>query len=203
MHYRQLSKTTLGILFSIATPLVFADNIDNPWQVRVGVSKIAPTSNPGSITPGRIDIDSDIGPTFNLAYFITPHWAVDVLAGLPFKHDIRLNGSKVGSTRHLPPIVSLQYHFIPEGTFRPYVGVGVNYTHFFDEKLDNGAKLQLSDSWGAAFQAGLDVVIDEHWTVGSDVRYAKINSDVRIAGSKVGSVDVDPTIYSINLGYRF
>jgi outer membrane protein len=203
MHYRQLSKTTLGILFSIATPLVFADNIDNPWQVRVGVSKIAPTSNPGSITPGRIDIDSDIGPTFNLAYFITPPWAVDVLAGLPFKHDIRLNGSKVGSTRHLPPIVSLQYHFIPEGTFRPYVGVGVNYTHFFDEKLDNGAKLQLSDSWGAAFQAGLDVVIDEHWTVGSDVRYAKINSDVRIAGSKVGSVDVDPTIYSINLGYRF
>ena len=134
-------------------------------------------------------------------------WSVNVkynqgpyFAGLTY---IKLNGDKVGSTRHLPPIVSLQYHFLPGAKVQPFVGVGVNYTYFFDEHLDNGAKLELSDSWGAAFQAGVDVAIDEHWSLGADVRYAKINSDVRIAGTKVGSVDVDPTIYSFNLGYRF
>lgn len=200
MQYRWLRRTTLGALLCVAAPLVYAES---PWQVRVGISDIVPTSAPGNISPGTIDINSSVGPTFNIAYFLTPNWAIDVLGGLPFKHDIKLNGDKVGSTRHLPPIVSLQYHFLPGAKVQPFVGVGVNYTYFFDEHLDNGAKLELSDSWGAAFQAGVDVAIDEHWSLGADVRYAKINSDVKIAGTKVGSVDVDPTIYSFNLGYRF
>jgi outer membrane protein len=203
MKFRWPRRITLGALLCVATPLVYADTADTPWQVRAGISNIVPTSSPGNIAYGRIDIDSSIGPTFNLAYFITPHWAVDVLGGLPFKHDIRLNGDKVGSTRHLPPIVSLQYHFAPNSTFRPFVGIGVNYTHFCEEDLDGGAKLELSDSWGPAYQVGLDVAIAEHWTLGGDVRYAKINSEVKIAGSKVGNVDVDPTIYSLNIGYRF
>jgi outer membrane protein len=54
-----------------------------------------------------------------------------------------------------------------------------------------------------AFQAGLDVALDANWSLGGDVRYAKIDSDVKINGVKVGSVDVDPTVYSLNLGYRF
>ncbi len=189
-----------GLLLSVSLPSLAADS---PWLVRLGVSKIVPTSDPGSISPGEIDIDSDTGPTFNVAYFFTPNLAVDVLGGLPFKHDIKLNGSKVGNTKHLPPIVSLQWHFAPDAKVQPFVGIGLNYTYFYDEHLDNGAKLELSDSWGAAFQAGLDVAIDKHWSLGGDVRYAKIDSDVKIAGQKVGSVDVDPFVYSLNVSYRF
>lgn len=200
MQYRRLRRTALGALLCVAAPLVYAES---PWQVRVGISDIVPTSDPGNISPGKINIGSSVGPTFNIDYYITPHWAVDVLGGFPFKHDLKLNGQEVGNTRHLPPIVSLQYHFLPGAKVQPFVGVGINYTHFLDEHLDSGAKLELSDSWGPAFQAGVDVAIDEHWSVGTDVRYAKINSDVKIAGTKVGNVDVDPTIYSLNLGYRF
>lgn len=176
---------------------------DFHWMVRGGFSQIVPTPDSGHITPGKVDIDNDIGPTFNIAYFITPHWAVDLLGGLPFKHDIRLNGGKVGSTKQLPPIVTFQYHFFPYASVRPFVGIGVNYTHFFEEKLDGGGDLHLSDSWGLAYQAGFDVALGEHWSIGTDVRYARIDSDVKINGNKVGKVDVDPMVYSLNVGFRF
>lgn len=201
MSLHWLSHATLGALLLAGSLAAHAG--DSPWQARIGVSKIVPTSDSGSILPGEVDIDSDTGPTVNLAYFFTPNLAIDVLGGLPFKHDIKLNGSKIGSTKQLPPIVSLQYHFAPEARLRPFVGVGLNYTYFFDEKLDNGADLELSDSWGAAFQVGLDVALDDNWTLGGDVRYAKIDTDVKVNGVEVGSVDVDPTVYSLNLGYRF
>lgn len=201
MSLNWFSHATLGTLLLAGVPLAYA--ADTPWLARAGVSYIVPTSDPGDILPGTIDIDSDPGLTFNVAYFFTPHLAIDVLGGLPFEHDIKLNGDKVGKTKQLPPIVSLQYHFAPDAQIRPFVGIGLNYTYFYDEELDNGAKLELSDSWGAAFQVGLDVAIDEHWSLGGDVRYAKIDSDVKINGNKVGSVDVDPTVYSLNLGYRF
>ena len=201
MSLHWLSQATFGTLLLAGTALAHAG--DSPWQARIGVSTIVPTSDSGSILPGEVDIDNDTGPTFNLAYFLTPNLAIDVLGGLPFEHDIRLGGSKIGSTKQLPPIVSLQYHFAPEARLRPFVGIGVNYTYFYDEKLDNGADLELSDSWGAAFQVGLDVALDDNWTVGGDVRYAKIDTDVKVNGVKVGSVDVDPTVYSVNLGYRF
>lgn len=201
MSLHWLSHAALGSLLLAGTAIAQAG--DSPWQARVGISNIVPTSDSGDISPGTVDIDSDAGLTFNVAYFFTPNLAIDVLGGLPFKHDIKLNGSKVGNTKQLPPIVTLQYHFAPDAQIRPFVGIGLNYTYFYDEELDNGAELELSDSWGAAFQVGLDVALDDNWSLGGDVRYAKIDSDVKINGNKVGSVDVDPTVYSLNLGYRF
>lgn len=204
MSLHWFSPTTLGaLLLAGAGAAQAAAPGEYAWQARVGVSTIAPTSDSGRILPGEVDIDNDTGPTFNVAWFITPNLAIDVLGGLPFEHDIRLAGSKIGKTKQLPPIVSLQYHFAPEARLRPFVGIGVNYTYFYDEQLDNGADLELSDSWGAAFQAGLDYALDEQWSLGGDVRYAKIDTEVKVNGVKVGSVDVDPTVYSVNLGYRF
>lgn len=196
-----LHSGLLGSLFLMSNTQILA--AESPWQIRLGVSTLVPASDPGSITPGQIDIDNDTGPTFNIAYFITHNLAVDVLGGLPFKHDIKLNGSKVGDTKQLPPIVTLQWHFSPDAPIRPFVGIGLNYTYFYDEHLDSGADFELSDSWGIAYQAGIDVAIDDHWSIGGDVRYARIDSSVKIDDQKVGSVDVDPFVYSLNLAYRF
>lgn len=177
----------------------------SPWQLRAGISLIVPKSDNGSIIDNTADVTvgNRAGPTFNIAYFISPNWAIDLLGGLAFKHQIDVNGARAGETKQLPPILSLQYHFRPEATLRPYVGVGLNYTAFVDEKLDNGAKLKLGDSWGPALQAGLDYALDQHWTLGVDIRYARINTKVRINGTDVGDVDVNPTVYTFNIGYRF
>jgi len=81
--------------------------------------------NPQSDNNPVVEVDSATMFTFNGTYMIDPHWGVELLAALPFEHDINLNGGpKVGSAKHLPPTLSLQYHFIPEGKIQPYVGLG-------------------------------------------------------------------------------
>ncbi len=211
MHFltqgHKLALPLLGLvsaLFSMQHALA-AETEFKHWQVRAGASLIVPTSDSGTIANDSIDvkIGNRVGPTVNLAYFFTPNWSVDVLGGLPFKHQIKFNDAHAGEAKQLPPILSLQYHFNPEGQISPFIGVGVNYTKFLEEKADNGAKVALSDSWGPALQVGLDVALNEQWTVGGDIRYAKINTDVRINGQKLGNVDVDPVVYSLNVGYRF
>lgn len=187
-------------LFSVPT---YAD--DFRWQVRGAVSNIDPTSSPGSIlnNTAKVNIDDTVGVTGTVSYFLNPNIALDLLVGLPPEHDILVAGQKAAKTKHLPPILSLQYHFLPDAQIRPYVGAGLNYTYFFDEKLNDGNKLDLSDSFGFAAQIGADYQINQQWSVGADIRYADIRTDVKINGNKVGAVDVNPTIYSVNVGYRF
>lgn len=194
-----LSGTLLLLLASSAGAA------DYQWQVRGALSNVAPTSSPGRIfnNTAVVDIDDAFSVTGTISYFINPNLALDLLVGWPPQHDIQVNGTKVGETRHLPPILGLQYHFTPDAVFSPYVGVGLNYTYFFDSKLDSGDKLHLSSSLGAAAQLGFDYRVSSQWSIGADVRYADINTDVKINGNKVGNVDVNPVVYSLNAGYRF
>lgn len=188
----------------ILTPALAAES--SPWLLRVGAHEISPRSSNGTVAGATLDVDSRLGATFNVAYFLTRHWAVDVLAALPFEHDLSLNGSKVGSTKHLPPTVSVQYHFMPQSGFSPYVGAGINYTTFWEDKLDNSpAALDIEDSWGLAAQLGLDIKLDlaGHWRLGMDLRYIDIDAKVKVGGADAGTARIDPLAYGMNLGYRF
>jgi outer membrane protein len=188
----------------LMTPALAAE--PSPWLLRLGIHEISPNSDAGTVAGARLDVDSRLGPTFNIGYFLTPNWAIDVLAALPFKHDLSLNGAKVGSTRQLPPTVSLQYHFLPDAAFSPYVAAGINYTTFWEDKLDNSpAGLDIEDSWGLAAQLGLDIRLDlqGQWRLGMDLRYIDIDADVKVAGVKAGTAKIDPLAYGMTLGYRF
>lgn len=174
------------------------------WQVRAGVSDIEPKSGASSTAAGDINVDNQFGPSVNLTYFFTPQIAIDVLGALPFKHDINIDGNKAASTKHLPPVVSLQYHFLTDSPLQPYLGVGLNYTWFFDEHLNgSSANLQIKNSFGVAAQAGLDWKFDEHWLAGVDLRWVDIDADTSVNGTPIGTVHVDPLVYSATLGYRF
>src|SRR5690606_365004 len=83
------------------------------WTFSVGAHVVAPKSGNGSLAGGALDADvgDDWRPTITAEYFLTDRLGVEVLAALPFEHDIELNGVRAGSTKHLPPTVSLQYHF--------------------------------------------------------------------------------------------
>ncbi|RLE23923.1 MAG: hypothetical protein DRJ50_05450, partial [Actinobacteria bacterium] len=110
------------------------------------------------------------------------------------------------STKHLPPTVSLQYHFMPTSKFQPYVGVGINYTNFFSEKTTGpltGSNLSLGDSWGLAGQIGFDVMIGENWFLNLDARYMNIETKARLDGTSIGTVKIDPMVYGGHVGFRF
>ena len=175
----------------------------NDWIWRVGLHSVQPKSD----NHGIVNVDSAASLTFNGTYLFAPNWGVEVLAALPFSHDINLNGGgKVADVKHLPPTVSLQYHFNPGGAVRPYVGAGLNYTLFFDESTKGalaGADLELDASFGPAAQVGLDVDFGTHWFVNIDARWFDIDTKAKLNGDSIGTVEIDPYAAGVSIGRRF
>jgi outer membrane protein len=173
------------------------------WLVRVGASYVSPTSN----NHETVSVESATSATINLGYMMTDCWALELLAAYPFKHDLELqDGTKIGSTEHLPPTLSLQYHFRPTEKFQPYVGVGLNFTAFFSEKTTGplaGTDLNLGDSWGLAGQIGFDVLFNDTWFFNADARYIDIDTKATLDGVSLGKVEVDPWVFGGHIGFRF
>lgn len=208
-----MRTTSLLLPASLATALVLAASpamaqSKGDWTVAAGVHQVAPKSSNGTLAGGlQVDVDSDIKPTITGEYFIADNLGIELLAALPFKHDININGlGRVGSTKHLPPVVSLQYHFNSTGKVSPFVGAGLNYTTFFSEETGGalaGSTLKLDDSWGLAAHAGLDFAIGSNGALRVDVRWIDIDSDVKLNGEKLGTVNIDPLAYGVAYVSKF
>jgi outer membrane protein len=190
------------------------------WVVRVGMSNIAPDDSSNNVSVAGADlgvgvnVDSNTQLGLNFVYLYSPHLAIEVLAASPFNHDIGLDTvGPLGSTKHLPPSVSANYYFSePSAKFQPYVGVGINYTIFFDEEFSSAnsnagfSKLHLDNSFGLAAQVGFDYMLDEKWLVNASLRWFDIDTEASFdLNGSAGNVDVsiDPFVYSITAGYRF
>ena len=173
------------------------------WLIRAGASYIDPKSNNHDV----VSVDSATSFTFNVSYFMTDAWALELLAAYPFKHDIELkDGTDVGKTKHLPPTLSIQYHWAPQSVFQPYVGVGLNFTTFFSEELYGpleGADLSMGNSWGLAGEVGADIKLNDAWFLNLSIRYMDIETKAKINGESIGKVDISPWIYGGNVGFRF
>lgn len=189
----------------LAPMFAHADCFDQakPWTARLGLHNIDPAGGTSHTAAGDIDVKSKVGPTLNLDYRVCRNVTIDVLGALPFTQDIKLNGTTVGSTRHLPPTLTVQYHPLPDAQFDPFVGVGVNRTFFFNESISNGPNLQLSNTWGFAAQGGVDWKFAPRWVVGVDLRYIQIEPNASVGGTPIGKVKIDPLAYGVSLGYRF
>ncbi|ERF78317.1 OmpW family outer membrane protein [Gallibacterium anatis] len=193
------------------------------------------THNYKSDLPLSYDFDVNSNAQLGLTgtYMITDNLGVELLAASPFSHEIKLNTLSVGNndikdvgtiakTKHLPPSLYLQYYFLDANSpARPYVGAGINYTHFFDthfnSTIDNAGlgvtahNLKLKDSWGPVVNAGIDINITDKLFFNTSVWWAKIKTkatfDLKDANGKMHSqearVTLDPTIFFVGLGYRF
>ncbi|MCC5071760.1 outer membrane beta-barrel protein [Xanthomonas campestris pv. campestris] len=192
---------------SVSAPALAQSKGD--WLLGVGAHQVAPKSDNGSLAGGTLDVDvgTDIRPTITAEYFIADNWGIEVLAALPFEHDINIRGlGRVGSTKHLPPVVSLQYHFNSQGKVSPFVGAGINYTRFFSTETSGalaGNDLDLDASWGLAAHAGLDVKISDRGALRVDLRWIDIDSDASLNGNRIGTVNIDPLVYGVAYVHRF
>ena len=174
------------------------------WLLRVGVGMVDPKSDNGEIA----SVDSGAAVVFNGTYMLSSTFGLELLAATPFTHDIELvdGGTKVGETKHLPPTVSLQYHFPTQGAFKPYAGLGLNYTVFFDEETRgplDGMDLDLDDSFGIAAQLGFDYDINENMFFNIDARWINIETDAELNGEALETVEIDPLVYSLTVGWKF
>jgi len=200
------TRNVLLLLFSalsISTPTANAYE-PGDWIVRVGTGTVDPKSGNGAV----VSVDSGTTLVFNATYMFSSNVGIELLAAAPFSHAIKLaaDGTKVGETKHLPPTLSLQYHFDTEGTISPYVGAGINYTLFFDEKTSGplqGLALDLEPSFGIAAQAGLDYAFAENMRVNVDLRWMNIETDADVDGTFLETVEIDPLVYSLTFGWKF
>ena len=158
---------------------------------------LAPTATP------KVGDSTRPGATF--VYMYTDNIGFEILAALPFKHEITNDGDKIGETKHLPPTFSVQYYFNPQSKVRPFVGLGLNYTTFFSSKtVDSlGGDLDLDDSFGLAAQVGIDYDLDEKWFLTADVRYMNIETTATNNAAGSTDVEINPTVVSVGVGYKF
>ncbi|SPY32834.1 outer membrane beta-barrel protein [Pasteurella canis] len=176
--------------------------------VRGGPIMVVPKASTNSDT-FKFDVNSNAQLGLTATYMATENIGIELLAATPFSHEITLGNKLVGKTKHLPPSLYAQYYFLnKDASARPYVGAGVNYTTFFSEKaiLDGVTDLKLKDSWGMAFNAGVDIKLADNLFLNTSVWYAKIKSKAtfKLSGDE-HKVDVklDPTVFFLGLGYRF
>jgi outer membrane protein len=185
----------------------------DPWLVRAGASIVDPQHDNGTLDLGRavealpstdISVDNATSFTFTVSYFFNENVAVELLAAYPFSHDFKLTNVNVdGKVDHLPPTLSLQWHFPFGDRWKPYVGAGINWTMFSNAHVDAPVNVSLDDSIGLALQTGIDIALTEKWLLNFDVRYIHITSDAHVNGVNVGTVDINPMVYGVNVGYRF
>ena len=206
MSIRLLPLCAALALGSLATPALAQSAGD--WTIAVGAHQVNPKSDNGSLAGNTLDVEvgSDIKPTITAEYFVADHLGIEVLASWPFEHAIAINGlGTVGSTKHLPPTVSLQYHF-GQGKVTPFLGAGVNFTVFGSEQTSGalaGSRLELDKSWGLAAHAGIDFRLGERSAIRVDARWIDIDTDARLDGVDLGTVQIDPLIYGVAYVIRF
>lgn len=231
---RKTLFTASLLAVALAAPLAQAHQAGD-IIVRAGAITVDPREDSSTLkfdgasaagTSATLDSDTQLG--LNFAYMVTDKIGIELLAATPFSHEVGVKGvsnavniggldGKLGDIKHLPPTLSVVYYPLDsKSAFKPYVGIGINYTTFFQEDLSSERKAQgfsnldLDDSWGLAFQVGADYMLTDKLMINAQVRYIDIETDATVSGptalgvnkTKV-DVDVDPMVYMVGLGYKF
>lgn len=171
-----------------------------PWMVRARAVHLD-SANKDS-TGLNLSINDKWLPEFDISYFFTPNIAAELVLTVPQRHTVSAGGTAIGSVRHLPPTLTVQYHFTGSAAIQPYLGVGVNYTRFSSVSLPAGVDVK-RNSFGLAFQVGADIPVAKNTYLNVDVKKVYIKTDVSAAGTTIGTFKVDPVLFGVGVGWRF
>ncbi len=200
-HHRSL--LALSVAAALLAPMAASQAAEGPWQVRVRAVNLEPADK-DTIAITDVSVSNKLIPEVDISYHFTPNLAAELILTVPQKHDVSssAHGGVIGSLKHLPPTLLVQYHFCPDSTLRPYVGAGLNYTNFSSVKLPTGFDVE-RNSVGVALQAGLDVAIAKDTYLNFDLKKVQIRTDLSANGAKLGTIKVDPVLFGVGIGWRF
>ena len=194
----------------------------NPWMVRFRALGVVPDDrssmrlNGAAYAGQNLAVSNSLVPEVDITYFFTKNFAVEVIAGVT-PHSIKAKGplaglgvGKVGSTILLPPTITAQYHFYLTDTIKPYVGAGINYTFFLDEKAKGVfTGFDVKNTFGFALQAGVDIMLDKHWGINVDVKKLFLEPKYRAYTPALGGVvatgkaKLNPWLIGAGVTYKF
>lgn len=192
------------LLYSTSSLAGNADFKAGDIMVRARVVGVVPQVDSSLSIGGTVKVDSSVVPELDATYFFTPNIAVEAIAAVT-PHDVKTDGGvDAGSAWLLPPTITLQYHFNQLESIKPYIGAGVNYTHFFNADAGALTSVKYDDSFGAALQAGADIPLDNNFYANIDVKKVFISTTAKFSPSGIqADVDIDPWLIGVGIGYKF
>lgn len=232
-----MKKTLISLLIGAAFAPMLAQAEAGDWVVRLRAVDVSPNEDsklgklvnqnvaPVMSNNAELKVDDNVIPELDISYYFTKHIAAELILALGTKHDVKIANEPgavvpnqlLGSVDALPPTLTAQWHFNPDATIDPYVGLGVNYTIMLDRNLKinqgplAGSKIKVDrDSWGLAFQAGVDINLKDGWLINADVKYLTLDTDVELRNplngnrwTKIDSLDINPWVIGVGIGKKF
>jgi outer membrane protein len=232
-----MKKTLLSALIASALLPMFAHAEAGDWVVRLRAAHISPNedSKLGKLvnqnvanvmsSGAELKVDSNTIPEIDISYYFTKNIAAELILATGSKHDVKIikdsqttiTNQLLGSVDVLPPTLTAQWHFMPDQTFDPYVGAGVNATFMLDRNLNirqgtlaggSNTKIKIDrNSFGPALQAGFDINLKDGWLINADVKYIWMDTDVKLKFNgdwkKIDSLDINPWVVGIGIGKKF
>lgn len=200
-----MNKTRLALAalaLATALPAAQAQQADTgAWLLRARALHL--DSRNEDSTPLKLGINNKTFPEVDVSYFFTPNFAAELVLTYPQKQTVHSStlGADIGTLKHLPPVLTAQYHFtgLP---VRPYVGAGVNATFFSSVHLPAGFSID-KRSVGWAANIGVDIPVGNGVLINVDAKKVQLDTDVKSNGVKVGTLKIDPVLFSVGVGYRF
>ncbi len=220
MHFSlYISFIVFGFVILVSPCIAYEQGT---WFARIGPALIEPndsSSDVEGLANTGVRVDNNVTLGFTIGYMLTSKYAIELLGVTPSKHDLRGKDGlgalgKIADVDVFPPTLSLQYHFDGTTKFHPYVGAGINYTHFPDENVSSSletalggkTRLDVDDSWGLAVQAGMDYSINNNWFINAAIWYVDIEADATLKTNGVSrdvDIDIDPWVLFTGIGRKF
>lgn len=231
-----MKKTLLLPLVALGT-LLATGSAFAQYTVQLGVANVDPGANAspttGSLTPPNalsLNVKSQVTAFFSVSRAIDDNWDVQLALGAPPVHDITLkvvnasslppsvasqNGQKIGTVSQVAPTMFANYKFGGAAdAFRPFIGVGVNYTAFTDPKSNslndsiNGGPTnsKLTDSWGLAAQVGAVYKLNGPWSVSATWSTADVKTTLTtntLGIERKTEIKFSPSVFILAVGYSF
>jgi outer membrane protein len=222
------AATTLLVL---ATSVAHADSVpDN--TLRVGAYYVEYHSHAddisGPFVPTGLNVHVNDVETLYLAYVrrLSEHFDLELAAGIPpltktegrgpaTLGSVPYNGQVISTARWFAPTLLLNYKFFDDShAWRPYVGVGVNYAHFYDRQSTGAGdaasggptSIKLPDSVGPAATVGMSYRLQDRWSLYASYSATVVKS--RLTADTAGvmrtsEISFGPRAVVVAAGYTF
>ncbi|MEM5439862.1 OmpW/AlkL family protein [Paraburkholderia diazotrophica] len=197
---------------ALTTPHAFAADSDSTSGIHAGdtlvrlraISIVPQVRTSDTLSTLNVDVNNATVPELDFTYMIRDNIGVELILATS-RHQLTSSLGGLGGVNVLPPTLLLQYHFNHQGQVRPYVGVGVNYTYFYNNGLHAaGQDISIKrSSFGPALQMGVDVQVTKSLFANFDVKKVWMKTDASLNGTSLGTLHIDPLIVGMGVGMKF
>ncbi len=202
MKATSLSMATLATLLAAGTA-------NAQFYTAIGASNTMPDSDNGILAGEDADVNDAWAVSGSLGYRFSPSVFVDFSTGITESgHSVRLTGlGEVASLDQRPMTLSLNYQFLPESKFRPYLSLGYGWNQVSNERTEgalSGLGINVGNGSGFLWGGGADVLLNDNWFLRGDLKKMDFDAMVNIETlGNVGKAEVNPLYLQLSVGYQF